>query len=437
MVKAMVNLSRRSMRAASLLVALPMLAMACNGSDSGPGPGPGPGPGQELRSDKIRVVDPSVPAEDAAALAQGNLQFAVDMHARLRAKNTGNFIFSQSSISIALAMLYAGAANNTAAQMASALHFTLPAERLHPAFNALDAALTTATPGADASAFRLKIANATWTQNGFPVLPSYLDTLALNYGAGIFTDDFGGDAEGARGRVNGWVSDQTEHQIPELFPQGTINSDTVLVLANAVFFHGDWKQPFDPNSPTGTFHAPGSDVSVPMMHGLHNGKLWNGEGWEAGSLAYKGDTTSMIVVVPDAGTFDAFEQGLTAAQLTAILASSGSGGGGDVVMPRFKFETPTSLNEILAQMGMTDVFSSAADLSGIDGRRDLAVQYVVHKATIAVDEKGTTASAATGVSVGPTSIPQVLAVDRPFLFFIRHEPTGAILFQGRVLDPSK
>jgi serpin B len=106
-------------------------------------------------------------------------------------------------------------------------------------------------------------------------------------------------------------------------------------------------------------------------------------------------------------------------------------------MPRFKFSTDVSLNDTLSAMGMPEAFSDRADFSGINGARDLHVQSVIHKAIIAVDEKGTTASAATGVSVGVTSVPPTLVVNRPFLFFIRHNPTGAILFQGRVVDPSK
>ena len=229
--------------------------------------------------------------------------------------------------------------------------------------------------------------------------------------------------------------------IPELFPKGTITSDTRLVLANAVFFHGDWASPFKAPSPNGTFHAPAGDVSVPMMAPADeiNGTWWSGPGWNAAALRYKGDTTSMVLVVPDAGSFDAFEQGLTADGLAALLAPTQTGSAA-VTLPRFEFGTATSLNDTLAELGMTDAFSPAADFSGIDGATDLSVQAVVHKAVIAVDEKGTTAAAATGISIGTTSvaiIDKVLVVDRPFLFFIVHAPTGAILFQGRVVDPSQ
>lgn len=420
------------------LVALPtasllLLFSACGGGTSAPAP-------KELKSEKVRMAAPDVPAADAQELAAGNAELGFALHAQLRDLNAGqNFLFSQTSISLALAMLYAGAGpgSTTAQQMASTLHFTLPPDRLHAAFNALDLALATPPAGAPAGAFRLSIANGSWAQDGFPILPSYLDLLAENYGAGQFITDFLMAPEAARAEINGWVSDRTEHKIPELFPKGTIDSSTVLALANAVFFHGDWQTPFKAPSSNGTFHAAGGDVSVPMMVGTSNATLWSGTGWSAASLAYVGGTTSMLVVVPDAGTFDAFEQTWSSAKLTEVLQGPTTLHTGDLVLPKFDFATNAPLADTLAAMGMPDAFTPAADFSGIDGARDLIVQSVIHKAVIAVDEKGTTAAAATGISVGTTSVRETLVVDRPFLFLIRHEPTGAILFQGRVLDPSR
>ena len=391
----------------------------------------------ELRSNKARVTAPVVSSDDAATFANDNLAFSVDMYLALRSSQPGNFVFSQTSISTALAMLYAGAGTTTAAQMSDTLHFSLPAARLHAAFNALDLALTTPPPRSQPAAFRLTFANSIWIQDGFSVLPAYLDTLAENYGAGLFVEDFQTAPEPARNAINGWVADRTEGQIPSLFPQGSINTLTRLVLANAVFFHGDWKVPFKKDSPNEVFHALTGDVSVPTMHGNYNAAIWSGAGWNAAAIDYVGNTASMIVVVPDAGTFAAFESGLTVESLNAILAGARPSGSADLIMPRFKFSTDVGLNETLSALGMPEAFGDRADFSGINGARDLRVQSVIHKAIIAVDEKGTTASAATGVSVGVTSVPPTLVVDRPFLFFVRHNPTGAILFQGRVVDPSK
>lgn len=417
-----------------------MTLSGCGGSGSGGGTDDPPRssvPVNELRSSKQRITSPAVSSDDAATLANDNLAFSLDLYLALRASKPGNFIYSQTSISTALAMLYAGAGTTTAAQMADTLHFSLPAPRLHAAFNAVDLALTTPPRGSSAAAFRLTIANSVWIQEGLTVLPGYLDTLAENYDAGLYQQNFATAPEPARQAINRWVSDLTEDQIPTLFPGGSIDTLTRLVLANAVYFHGDWKVPFKKDSPNAIFHALTGDVSVPTMHGEHNAGIWSGAGWSAGTLAYMGDTTSMIVVVPDAGTFGDFETGLIPELLNGILAGAPADGGADLVMPRFKFSTDVALNDTLSALGMPDAFNDRADFSGINGGRDLRIQSVIHKAIIEVDEKGTTASAATGVGVGTASLPPTLFVDRPFLFFIRHNPTGAILFQGRVVDPSK
>lgn len=415
-----------------LSLALPFaigLGLAACGGNGGSVPGVG-----VQQSTLARDTNPSVPSADATQLATDNRAFAVDLYQQLRSKD-GNLVFSPTSVSVALAMLYNGAANATATQIAGALHFTLPTDRLNAAFDAMDLSITT-PPTGDAGDFQLTLANSTWTQKGFSILPAYLDTLAVSYGSSVNTVDFAAAPEAARAAINQWVSNQTDSLISELFPEGTIDSGTVLALADAVYFHGDWSSPFAPNSPTGTFHALAGDVSVPMMSGA-GATIWKGTGWTAASLGYQGGAVSMVVLVPDAGTFDTFEAGLTSDQLATILG--GAGDGGEISLPRFKFSLATSLHDTLEALGMTDAFTAgAADLSGIDGSNDLYVQAVVHQADIAVDEKGTTAAAATGISVGKTSVElNTLTVDRPFLFFIVHQPTGAVLFAGRVVDPSQ
>jgi serpin B len=411
--------------ATTLLVALGNLGCGSSSSDTG----------QVAQSNLARVTAPVVSADDASTLAADNLGFAVDLYQALRS-TSGNLVFSPASISIALAMTYAGAATTTASEIASTLHFTLPPARLHPAFDALDLALTTPPAGSAPNAFALTIANATWGQRGFPFLATYLDLLAQDYGAGLRTVDFEGAPEPSRMAINAWVSDQTEQQIPQLLPAGSIDPSTRLVLTDAVYFHGDWLHAFDPKSPMGTFHAATGDVNVPMMSNQAVVPVWSGTGWTAASVPYSGDTTSMVLLVPDLGTFARFEAGLTATALASIV--DGQTGGGPVAMPRFKFSTATSLKDTLAMMGMPDAFSPAADFSGIDGGHDLSISAVFHQASVEVDEKGTTAVAATAVVLHTLSIgPVGLVVDRPFLFFIRHNPTGAILFAGRVVDPTQ
>jgi serpin B len=396
-----------------------------------------PDTGKVVQSSVTRVTAPTVASADAATLAVDNLTFAINLYQALKT-NDGNLIFSPASMSIALAMAYAGAATTTASEMASVMQFTLPPDRLHPAFDALDLALTAAPPGAPENAFALTIANATWGQQGFPFLSTYLDLLAEYYGAGLRTVDFMNAPEPSRMAINAWVSEETDQQIPQLLPAGSIGSNTRLVLTDATYFNGDWQTPFDPDSPSGTFHATSGDVSVPMMSNKLSHPVWTGTGWTGVALPYVGGTTSMILVVPDAGTFADFEAALTADKLTAILAGQGVDGG-PVVMPRFKFSTAESLAATLAIMGMPNAFTAAtADFSGIDGQQDLFISDVVHQADIAVDEKGTTAAAATGVVfVDESYVVPAVVVDRPFLFFIVHQPTGAFVFAGRVTDPSQ
>ncbi|HVY40201.1 MAG TPA: serpin family protein [Polyangia bacterium] len=385
------------------------------------------------KSALARDTAPSVPEADAAQLAADDQAFAVDLFQALRAE-PGNLVYSPTSLSLALAMLYNGAANGTAAEMADAVHFSLPVPRLNAAFDAMDLALTASPPAGGSGAFQLSIANSLWTQRGFAVQGPFLDALAVNYGAGVNNVDFQNDAEHARADINQWVSDATRGEIPDLFPPRSIDASTVLVLADAVFFHGDWQTPFPAHSADGTFHAPAGDVTVPMMVGDGNAQIAKGTGWSAATLAYAGGTTDMVLVVPDAGTFDAFEQALTTEQLAAILNATNSSGA--VTMPKFKFRYQKTLNQTLAALGMPAAFTGAADFSGIDGAMDLIVQTVVHQADIAVDEQGTTAAAATGIGVGRLSIQEQLVVDRPFLFFIVHPSSGAILFAGRVVDPT-
>jgi serpin B len=396
----------------------------------------------EARSPKLREAAPDVSDADRKALADGNAAFAVALYRQVEASNP-NLVFSPASISTALAMTFAGARNQTETQMAAALHFTLPQERLHPAMNALTAALASrgeGKQGADGKPFRLRIVNATWAQRDFPFLPGFLDVLAQSYGAGVNLLDFIGAAEESRRTINGWVSNQTENRIKDLIPTGVIDLDTRLVLTNTVYFNAAWKTPFDADTADAPFvRADSTTVSVPMMHveaRLRAGVL--ADQATAVALPYQDDRLSMLVVLPDAGKLAEVESRLATrglGEIDAALAEQSV----ILAMPRFKFETPIDLKEALSALGMPVAFSAGiADFSGITTATELVLQAVLHKAFIAVAEKGTEAAAATGVVIRPTSLPQGLniTVNRPFLFLVRDDATGAILFMGRVADPS-
>lgn len=401
-----------------------------------------PAQAQVAQSDKPRVLSPAVAPSNLEELVAGNSAFAFDLYQAIR-KQPGNLFYSPYSISVALAMTYAGARGETERQMAQVLHFALEQARLHPAFNALDQALASRGAGAkskDGQPFRLRVANSLWGQAGYTFLPAFLDTLAENYGAGLRLVDFKGAPEDARKAINDWVSDRTEGRIRDLIPQGAIDTLTRLVLANAIYFNAAWMHTFEKSATQdGPFYLlDGSQVTVPMMRQNERFPYFAGKGVQAVELPYDGGEVSMVLLVPDRGAFSAFEEALSAQVVTDILARMEQISV-NLAMPRFKYDATLSLADTLRAMGMPEAFSANADFSGMDGTRNLAITDVFHKAFVAVDEAGTEAAAATAVIIGLTAMPASpvdLTVDRPFIFLIRDIQTGAILFVGRVLNPT-
>jgi serpin B len=415
------------------LLSLPLLLAAACGEPGDRGPDI-----PEVRSNLPRDLDPQVSAQQLGTLVDGNTAFATDLYRAVH-ERPGNLFMSPHSISIALAMTYAGASSATAAQMADTLHFTLPEVELHAAFNKLDLELASraASASGDTIPFRLTTANALFGQRDETFLTPFLDTLARNYGAGMRVLDFRADPEGSRELINDWVESQTNDKIKDLLPQGTIEPSTRLVLANAIYFSAAWANPFDASQTADRPFtlASGQTVSVPAMRQSEQRGYGEGDGFRAAELAYDGGQLSMVVVVPD--ELAAFEASLDAQRMADVMASLGTRQL-ELTLPKFRFDAPLSLKQTLYDLGMVDAFTEgAADFSRIDGTRDLLITDVVHKGFVAIDEKGTEAAAATGVIVGPTSIPEpaTLVVDRPFVFFIVDRPTGAILFLGRVMDP--
>ncbi|MGK3990913.1 serpin family protein [Sorangium sp. So ce136] len=393
-----------------------------------------------VSSDKQRISDPAVPAADLEELVGGNTDFALALYQRL-AGMPGNLFYSPYSMSSALAMTYAGARGATETEMAGALRFTLPQERVHPAFNALDLALARRGQGAegkDGEGFRLKVANALWGQVGSSFASSFLDVLAESYGAGLRVVDFAQAPDEARGIINGWVAERTEDRIKDILPEGAIQPATRLVLTNAVYFNAAWQFPFDEeDTAPGDFTlVDGTAVSVPMMNG--SAQLGYGEvdGYEALELPYDGGDLSMVLVLPAEGR--ELEAGLDRERLEGVIGSLGTRSV-TMTLPKFKFESTLDLVPQLVELGMPIAFTGLADFSGIDGQGGLFISDVLHKAFVSVDEAGTEAAAATAVVIGETSAPEPATIrfDRPFLFFIRDIKTGAILFVGRVMDPSR
>jgi serpin B len=356
----------------------------------------------------------------------------------------GNAVVSPASIVLALSMAQAGAKGETAAQMDSVLHSAAGSGGGN-GINSLDQILTGFSgtfknANGTAQQLTLRIANAPFAQRGLQLQGSFLDVLASRYGAGLRLVDFQNNPVGACQLIDGWVSDQTEGRIPKLLD--SLDSNVRLVLVNAIYLKAPWLEPFaESDTKTAPFTRPdGSQVSVPTMslNLSEGGRYASGSGWQAVELPYAGGSLAMTIVVSD--DLAAFEGGLDAARFSQITTGL-QAADVDLTLPRFKIETKSNLNSALAGMGMPLAFDpSRADFSGITTQGQLYIERVVHQANIAVDEKGTEATAATVVVMAAASAapiqPVTVHVDRPFLFAVRDTKTGAILFLGRVVDPS-
>ncbi len=406
----------------------------------------GGGGGQQsiAQSDKPRDTHPNLHPGDLDQLTSANRAFAFDLYQQLRAQS-GNLFYSPHSISVALAMTYAGAASVTAQQMRQALRFNLDDANLHPAFNALQLELASREKDQTdpkQTNFRLSVVNALWGQSGYTFLPAYLDLLSTDYAAGMHLLDYRSDPEAARKVINDWVASQTADKIKDLIPPAALNNLTTLVLTNAIYFNAQWLNPFQESSTKpGPFTLlDGSQVTVPMMNSSQNFPAYQGDGLTAVELPYAGGQVSMVLLVPDKGKFSDFENTLASAQWDTLRKKL-QVANVNLSLPRFKFSAEFTLNDPLVRLGMVDAFQPGkANFSAMDGTQSLYITKALHKAYINVDEKGTEAAAATAVVMGLTSMPAnsiELKIDRPFLFLIQDRTTGEILFLGRVINPAQ
>lgn len=384
--------------------------------------------GVEVIGASVERIEPATGDDDVAALTEAQTAFALDLYRAIRDEVDGDLVIGPTSLHTVLAMIRAGAAGRTADEMDAVLH--AGGIELHAVGNALDRVLQdrNGTEGID-----LSTANRVWVQDGLPLTEEYVGTIAGNYGAALAATDFTADPEAARSAINGWVAGATRDRIEELFPDGSLDASTRLVLTNAVSLDAAWRFPFDPQR---TSDAPftladGSQVDVPTMHYDEHLPAAIGRDWAAVELPYAGEALSMTVIVPE--DLAAFERHLRADVLADVLERI-SDGGIHLSLPRFTARSHLSLNQTLAAMGMPTAFGGGADFSGMTGQPGLFLQAVEHEAIVEVDEEGTQAAAASGGAMADSHGPTI-SVDRPFLFLIRDEPTGAVLFLGRVTDP--
>ena len=411
-------------------VGLALLAAGCGSAE----------PTAAVTSQLVRAGVPratvSVSPSNAAALRDGNALFAGRILGVV-ARGRENVALSPASISQALAMVIPGARGATSSEMASALDFRLPPDRLGRAFNSLDRSLE-ALNGPDAT---LDIANALYGQIGQRFHEEFLRALARDYGAGLRTVDFERAAEAARAQINAWVSGKTNGKLPELLGPGDVDASTRLMVVNAVYLKAKWVSPFTKQSTfPAVFHAPEGAAKVPTMHQTGAFGYRKGAGYQALELPYRGGRLAFDILLPSPGGLPSLLSRLAGEGPLSLLHGLRRQQVG-LALPKFRFDTRFELASALKGLGMRRAFEPGnADLSGIAGKPgDLYIKSVVHEAYLSVDEAGTEAAAATGVGISLTAMPAPppieVMVDRPFAFVLRDVKTGAVLFIGVVSRP--
>lgn len=375
---------------------------------------------------------------DTNSVVQGNTEFALDLYAKLKEKE-GNLFFSPYSISTALAMTYAGARGETEKQMADVLHFILKDDSLYSAFSELQKHLNAVQEKGD---IELSIANSIWGQKGYTFLKEFLDIINDYYQGKINFVNFITECEDARNRINKWVEQQTNDKIKELIKPGILNPLTRLVLVNAIYFKGKWEREFEKKfTKKMPFWLNSKDtVNCPMMR--QQGKFFYSENdsLQILELPYLGNELSMIVLLPKKiDGLQKLEHNLNINNLKNWMDFSKE----DVIvyLPKFKMTSDFYLGKTFSDMGMPSAFLlPPADFSGMTGVKDLYISKVIHKAFVDINEEGTEAAAATAVvmlkAVAPKK-PIVFRADHPFIFLIRDNHSGSILFFGRLAEPTK
>ena len=396
-----------------------------------------------VKSPLARDLDPDVTGETLAQLTTDNAEFAWKLYHRLADEEdaTNNIIFSPYSVSTALAMLYAGAADQAKIDLAGALNFQLEDERLHKSFNKLSLLMDSRNlpEDGDYSALTLNMTNTLWPSVGHirGMSDQFLDVLAEHYDSEVYAMDYASDADACRVEINDAIYQWTNELVDNLIPPGELNMYTSFVITNTIYLKAPWDEAFvDWGTSDGEFeNIDGSLATVRMMrYSLDKPMRYSAnEQVQALAIPYRGRDLEMVVLLPNVGEFQDFEAALTEESVSQLIDQLDYTDGTVVLrMPKFSFDYGKSLIEILEGMGMNmgddpDAYAlidRGAEITGIN-----------HKAFIGVDEFGTESAAATSVSGSSGSIPPVdvqFFVDRPFIFVIHDRPTGNLLFVGRV-----
>ncbi len=348
---------------------------------------------------------------------------ATGLYKRLAAKG-GNVFFSPYSIEVALAMTTGGAKGATRAELLKLLNVKDPA----------------ALPKVKDAHF--KEANRIWVAKGKTLLPSFL-AFTQKFGAPALVLDFAANADQARQTINRWVASQTADRIKELLPKNSIQPNTPMVLTNAVYFKSDWKHAFDKNATRKQpFHLiPKGTSEVSMMALTQDFAYGKNDEVQVCELPYQGDFAMTVVLPNQPDGLARIDKSLTKQKLDGYFKLLSLPEKVNVQLPSFKLASQFELKNDLEALGLRLSFSDAADFSGMTGKDDIKIGQVFHGGFVEVNEKGTEAAAATavvmapkGMATNPKPIP-TFRCDHPFLYVIRHRPSGAILFMGRVANP--
>lgn len=395
----------------------------------------------EIKSTLPRNASPDIVDTQIIEVAQAVSRFGLNVYddwAKQAENTTSNFVFSPLSLYSALLMVQTGAESETLQQIGAVLNSSESKEIANARFNALDLAVESRDlkPG-DAT---VRNTNALFVNKSTTVLPPFLDALAIDFGAGVLPIDLS-SAELTNASLNGinaWFSQKTAGKFPQFLGPGSLDL-AKLVIANAVSFKGAWKFPFDTNVTTEReFELLSGELkTTSFMTQDVVVRVAEFTNYTAVALPFAGDEFEIQIVTPNSGQFESVESQIFA-DPTRDLFGEATPQFARIVLPKFSFELELLGAETLSRLGMPSAFDSTkADFSGIDGSRNLYISKVVHKAAIAVDENGAEASAGTAIVLTPPSGPNVtIAMDRPFIFAIRDDKTGLLVFIGRVLDPT-
>jgi serpin B len=370
--------------------------------------------------------------------ADASNRFAIDLHARL--PREGSLVYSPASISMALAMTYAGAEGATETEMRDVMHFGDDADAIH------GSAASVLADWNEREGYELAIANRLFAEESFTFEEPFLALTRDRYGAGLDEVSFIEQPEAARVRINTWAAEQTHDRIRDLVPPGALDGSTRLVLTNAIYLNAEWAHPFTREATREEdFFAPSGTVRAAMMHQTTEVRHAELDGAQVLELPYRGGELAMWVALPnERDGIAALESSLDADRF-ARWESALSPRRVQIALPKARIDPPQPIDlaAVLASMGMDDAFDpDRADFSAMSTADELFISAVFHKAFAAIDEKGTEAAAATAVVMTVRSMPLVqppdvvFTADHPYLFFIRDVRNGAMLFVGRVMDPS-